>query len=387
MPPLSGPEIRFDSRPPETQPCRNSRPGQYPVISSSPSTANSADCAIIGAGVIGLAIARRLASAGLSITVFDKGAPGGEASYAAGGMLCPRLEFKKKSRLSQMGEISLQLYPDYAGELEEETGQSIDLRLDGVISPLDPAGSSNGESGDHAACLVDGDALRDLEPGINPEITQALYYEEEGSVDNRALISALETACGRLGVKIHSNCRVLDVLVENDRARGVRTPAGDFNSPIVINSAGSWAAEVGGAVEKVEIRPIKGQMLLLDCKDKGDEIPRHTIYSHSTYLVPRGDGRVIVGTTVEDKGFDKEVDQEAIEGLLQNAAGMFPFLGEVPLRESWAGLRPMGQQDVPTIGALSPRGYFVAVGHYRNGILLAPLTQELMAREILGESS
>ena len=356
------------------------------MISFSSSTASPADCSIIGAGVIGLAIARRLASAGLSVTIYDKGTPGSEASFAAGGMLCPRLEFKKGSRLSQMGEISLQLYPDYAGELEEETGLSIDLRLDGVISPLDPAETGGGEPGDNTARLIDVDALRDLEPGINPGITRALYYEEEGSVDNRALTRALEAACRGLGVEIRSDCEVLDVLVEDDRISGVRTSTGDFSSPIVINSAGSWAAKIGGTVEKVEIRPIKGQMLLLDCKDNEDEIPRHTIYSHSTYLVPRGDGRVIVGTTVEDKGFDKEVDPAAIRNLLQSAAEMFPFLEKVPPRESWAGLRPMGEQNIPTIGALSPRGYYAAVGHYRNGILLTPLTQELLAREILGES-
>jgi glycine oxidase len=172
------------------------------------------------------------------------------------------------------------------------------------------------------------------------------------------------------------------VLVEKDRVSGVRTLSGDFNSPIVINSAGSWASEIGG-VERVEIRPIKGQMLLLDCGKNEKEIPRHTIYAHNAYLVPRADGRLIVGTTVEDKGFDKEIEQEAVEGLHQSAAGLFPFLGEMTVVEAWAGLRPLGEQDIPTIGPLSPEGYYTAVGHYRNGILLTPLTQELLARKIL----
>jgi len=282
-----------------------------------------------------------------------------------------------------MGEISLQLYPDYAGELEDETGIHIDLRLDGVISPIDTASSEDAGNG---ARLVDGDTLRELEPGIDPGITRALYFEEEGSLDSRALTRALETACEKLGVVIRENCEVLDVLVEEGRVSGVRTPSGDFNSPIVINCAGSWASGVGGDVERIKIRPIKGQMLLLDCGENEKEIPRHTIYTHNIYLVPRRDGRLIVGTTVEDKGFDKVVEPAAIADLHQRAARLFPFLDETPLLESWAGLRPLGENDIPTIGPLSPEGYYAAVGHYRNGILLTPLTQELLAREILGET-
>lgn len=357
------------------------------MISFTSSNAAPTDCSIIGGGIIGLAIARRLASQGLSVALFDKSAPGGEASYAAGGMLCPGAEFEQGSPLSELGEISLQLYPDYVRELEEETGLGVDLRLNGVISPLGPAEKPGGAGpGDAVPRLVGEAALRELEPGISPEITRGLYYEDEGSVDNRALTAALAAASEKLGVKIHRDCEVLEVLVQKDRVRGVRTRAGDFISPIVINSAGSWAAGIGGEIEKIEIRPVKGQMLLLDCKDFEENLPRHTIYSHQTYLVPRQDGRVIVGTTVEDKGFDKGVDPEAIDALHQDAVRMFPFLKDLQPRESWAGLRPLGQQDVPHIGSLSPRGYYAATGHYRNGILLAPLTQELMAREILGNA-
>ena len=334
--------------------------------------------------MIGLAIARRLASAGLSVTVFDRSTPGREASYAAGGMLCPRLEFEKESRLSEMGEISLQLYPDYARALEEETGLCVDLRLNGVVSPLgaDPGSTGINENG---ARIIEGHTLRDLEPGIAPEITRALYYEEEGSLDSRALTEALEAACRKLGVAIREDCEVIEVIATEDRVNGVRTPSGDFSSPVVINSAGSWASEISGA-QQVEVRPIKGQMLLLDCGGNEKEIPRHTIYTHDIYLVPRADGRLIVGTTVEDKGFDKEVEPEVISDLHQSATRLFPFLGEMPVLDSWAGLRPRGEHEIPTIGPLSPEGYYAAIGHYRNGILLTPLTQELLAREILGES-
>ena len=164
----------------------------------------------------------------------------------------------------------------------------------------------------------------------------------------------------------------------------MRTREGDFSSAFVINCAGAWAGRIAGEVEQVDIAPVKGQMLMLDCNGFQDKLPRHTIYSHQTYLVPRQDGRVIVGATVEDKGFDKSVEPAAIEALHREAAGMFPFLQDIQPRESWAGLRPMGKEDVPYIGALSPDGYYAAVGHYRNGILLAPLTQELVARDILG---
>ena len=355
------------------------------MIAFNSSSTTPVDCCIIGGGIIGLSIARRLATQGLSIALFDKSAPGTEASHAAGGMLCPRLEFEKGSPLSEMGEISLQLYPDYVRELEEETGLFVDLRLDGVITPLSLEGDPGSPGpGDTIARLVEGDSLRELEPGISPEITRALYYEEEGSIDNRALTAALAAASEKLGVRIYPDCEVLEILVQKETARGVRTREGDFSSAFVINCAGAWAGRIAGEVEQVDIAPVKGQMLMLDCNGFQDKLPRHTIYSHQTYLVPRQDGRVIVGATVEDKGFDKSVEPAAIEALHREAAGMFPFLQDIQPRESWAGLRPMGKEDVPYIGALSPNGYYAAVGHYRNGILLAPLTQELMAREILG---
>jgi glycine oxidase len=168
--------------------------------------------------------------------------------------------------------------------------------------------------------------------------------------------------------------------------RGLATDAGDVDAPVVINTAGAWASQLDGGGETVSVRPIKGQMILLEQDALSKHRLERTIYSHTAYVVPRSDGRVVVGTTVEDCGFDKTIDDDVVSGLRDAAARMVPDFANAPVREAWAGLRPRGVDDAPLIGRRGRDGYFVAVGHYRNGILLTPLTAELLANEILASN-
>jgi len=347
----------------------------------------SPDVVVVGAGVIGLAIARRLAAAGLRVVVCDRGFPATEATHAAAGMLCPRLEFPDESPLLALGTESLALFPDFGAELDAETGVDIDLRLGGVIAPL-AADELSDATKREGSRRLDASELRRLEPALAPTIDTALLFEGEGSVDNRALARALIASCAARGVDVRAHCDVRAVLSRESRVLGVATTAGDLASCVVVNASGAWAGQLSGGGETVDVRPIKGQMLCFEparsATDSAELAPlSRTIYSHDAYLVPRTDGRVIVGTTVEDRGFDKTVDPDAIAGLARRATKLVPALGRARIRESWAGLRPRGSRETPTVGARGHEGYYVAIGHFRNGILLTPWTAERLAREVL----
>lgn len=332
--------------------------------------------AVIGGGVIGLAAARRLAGSGWKVTLLERGVPGQEASSAAAGMIAPRLEFAPGSTLLEMAVRSSGLYPSFVEELEAETGKSVDLRLEGILMPL-----LSGEKGDEpptGARLVRGGDLRGLEPSLAPGIQEAWLYPGEGSVDSRALVAALHASALARGVQVIDHAAADDVVVEGGRVAGVRAGGVSVDAEVVINCAGAWASAVRVPSAKVDVRPIKGQMGLL----AGGDGPRLAIYSSEVYIVPRSDGRNIIGTTVEDRGFDKEVVPAAVERLVAAARRLCPGLAEAKLADSWAGLRPRSASgEAPSIGRLGPRGYLVAVGHYRNGILLAPLTAEILEAE------
>lgn len=342
----------------------------------------SPDVAIVGAGVIGLAVARRLAAAGRRVVVLDRGRPGAEASFAAAGMLCPLLEFDPSSALSRLGVDSLALYPSFAAEIEEETGISIDLRLNGVVNPTIP---EDGRLPPRAR-LLESAAVRELEPSLSPTLSRVVFHEDEGSVDNRALTSALLESCSSRGVNVNDCCPVRSILSTDSRVSGLVTEAGDVNAPVVINTAGAWASQIDAGGDTVSVRPIKGQMILLEQDTLSKYRLEHTIYSNTAYVVPRSDGRVVVGTTVEDCGFDKAVDDEVVARLHDEATRLVPGFANAPVRQTWAGLRPRGVDEMPLIGQRGRDGYFVAVGHYRNGILLTPLTAELLTNEILASN-
>lgn len=325
---------------------------------------------IVGGGIIGLSIARELASRNYHVCLFDKGKVGLEASSAAAGMLAPRLEFSPEDDLLGPALESLALYPEFVREVEQETHREIDLRTDGIVRP---SAASDTDVCPEGAERVTGRALQDLLPGLSKEIPVAYFFAGEGSVDNRVLVAALGEACRRRGVEVREQQSVHEVLVSGDAVCGVRTDRGEEAADIVVNCAGAWAGELQAPAPQLTIRPIKGQMLVLRCQPPVAP-PRFVIYTHDAYLVPRNDGRVIVGATVEDVGYDKRVEAWAITRHLQRAIELFPAIGAAQVSDYWAGLRPQGLQKVPQLGGSGPHGYYLATGHYRNGILLAPWT-------------
>jgi glycine oxidase len=229
---------------------------------------------------------------------------------------------------------------------------------------------------------LDADEIARLEPQLAYS-GQAAYWTPEGSVDPRALIAASVKAAKHRGVDIASGSAVTAVEVEGGRAIAIKTARTRYVAGAVVNCCGAWAGEVGPLC--FSVRPVKGQMLCVVASQHG--LVHHVVRAPEVYVVPRSDGRIVIGSTLEDAGFDKRVDPETIQRLHQAAASLIPDLGEARMLETWAGLRPGTPDALPLLGTTEVEGYFVAAGHYRDGILLAPVTGLVMSQVVRGAKS
>jgi glycine oxidase len=322
------------------------------------------DVIVVGGGIIGLSLSIALRKQGLRVLVVERGEPGREASHAAAGMLADCMD-ETPSLLQPLATASARMYPEFVHELRDESGIDPDLREQGTIVfhaeqtalPI----SASGES------LSSTELVR-IEPAVAGTGAHAIYLNER-SVDPRKLLD------------ISSGSTVTELLTNAGRAEGVATARASYHSPVVVNCAGAWAGQISS--HHFPTRPVKGQMLSV----VGQPVLKHVIRTTEIYLVPRSDGRILVGATVEEAGYDKRTDAETIHRMHQAAVRAVPALKEARILEDWAGLRPGTPDDLPILGATSTPGYFVATGHFRNGILLAPVTAHLMTRVITGEKS
>ncbi len=332
------------------------------------------DVVIIGGGAIGLSLAWRLRHAGASVLVIEKGEPAREASYAAGGMIA-HCDPHTPPALRAMAQASAALYPEFVRQLQDESGISPDLRDAGAIAFLEledmPACAA-------ARCLGNDD-LTGLEPLL--ALRGNAYLLPEASVDPRALGNALAKAAKHRGVDFVTGSAALAVLVEEGRAAGVRTERSHYPAAAVVNCAGAWAAEIEPFGPPT--RPVKGQMACV-VPQAGEHHERpllqHVVRTPDVYIIPRSDGRILLGATVEDAGFDKNVNPGAIQRLQRAAANAVPAIAELRLHDAWAGLRPGTPDNLPVLGETRLPGYFAATGHYRDGILLAPITALVMTQ-------
>ncbi len=334
------------------------------------------DVIIIGGGIIGLSLSIELRKHGASVLVVERGEPGREASHAAGGMLvdCP---LETKPALQPLATASAKMYPEFAYELEVESGMKVDLRDDGTILFLSE------EHGSRSAQFPSS-SIAELEPILaesNPEET-AVYLQER-SVDPRALTAAAWKTAKNRGVDFSSGDPVTSVNLSDSHASGVTTTKTSFVSEKVVNCAGAWSGQIGPL--SFPTRPVKGQMLCLVMPSRN--LIKHVIRSPKAYLIPRSDGRLLVGATVEEAGFDKRTDLATIQRLHRAALELVPKLRDARILEDWAGLRPGTPDALPILGATEIPGYYVATGHFRDGILLAPITAKVMAHVIEGAES
>jgi glycine oxidase len=339
------------------------------------------DAVIIGAGIVGLSLAIELNKHGLKVLVVDKGEPGREASWAAGGMLC---DFPGETvpELQELASASAAMYPEFVHELQDESGLKIDLRSQGTLLVVD-------ESPEPDALDVLGGLARwhELEPNLNTSNLKTKgcvgLYLKERCVDPRDLTAAAIAAARHRGIDFSSGDHVLAVEVGGGKTSGVRTNKTRFAAGIVVNCAGAWAGQI--EPHSFPTRPVKGQMLCVVMPEK--EMVRHVVRTPDVYLIPRSDGRMLIGATAEEAGFDKRTVPETIQKLRRAALELVPRLTEAQMLEAWAGLRPGTPDRLPIMGPTPTPGYFVATGHFRDGILLAPITAKIMAQVITGQRS
>lgn len=349
---------------------------------------------IIGAGVIGLSLARELDRQGFGeITVLERGEAGREASFAAAGMLAPQAETDRDDAFFRFCAASAALYPETAGELLDETGIDLELDRSGTLYlAFDEADVAEirrryrwqREAGLEVEHLSARETHR-LEPFVSPDSLESLFFPNDWQIENRKLLAALLEYARRAGIRLVERTAVAELAVGNGRATGALSADGRrFRADAVVLATGAWTSLIKGAGLKLpEIRPVRGQMVSFHTAKR---LFTRTIYSPRGYLVPRRLGRILAGATVEDAGFEDETTPAGIELVRENAYEIAPALSGLPVDEKWSGLRPFAADGLPVIGAVPEAdNLFVATAHYRNGILLAPLTARILAARITGE--
>jgi glycine oxidase len=348
----------------------------------------TSDVVVVGGGVIGLGIAWRAAQAQMAVTVVDE-APGQGASWAAAGMLAPVTEVHYgEGRLLELNLASAGRWPGFAAEVEEASGRPVGYRPGGTLAVARDA-DDNAALEDlyrfQLRCGLEVERLRSrecrqLEPGLHPGIRGGVLAAGDHQVDNRALVQALLVACERAGVRLLAG-RVAALATEGDRVTGVvLSDGGTLAAGVVVLAAGCWSGGLGGLAAEAlpPVRPVKGQLLYL--RGPADQpLCSRNVRGLEVYVVPRGDGRVVVGATVEEQGFDTTVTAGAVHDLLRAALELLPDAAELELTETVVGLRPGSPDNAPMLGPAGPEGLVVATGHYRNGILLTPVTADAVA--------
>lgn len=362
------------------------------------SATSSFDAAIIGGGVIGCAIAWRLGQAGLRTVVIERGEVGREASWAAGGMLAPLAEADQADAFFELAVASRRMYADFAAELRAFTGLDIEYRTEGTLflalsdadeEELTHRWQWQREAGLNVQQLAAAEVQK-REPLLTPALRWALQFPNDHQVDNRRLMTALAAAARKAGVEIWTHTEATELAIADDQVVGLATMRGEIKVKAVILAAGCWSGLVktpdGPPLTDLFVTPVRGQMVALEMPTPALQ---HVIYTSTGYLIPRFSGAVIAGSTTEAAGFDKRMTASGIASILDRAIAVTPSLANQTVLETWAGLRPKTRDNWPILGT-DPQvgGLLYATGHYRNGILLTPITAHVISDLVTrGQSS
>ncbi|MEE2956394.1 MAG: glycine oxidase ThiO [Pseudomonadota bacterium] len=354
--------------------------------------------AIIGGGVCGLAIGWRLAERGLDVTIFERKKGGMESTWAAAGMLAPQAEAEHaEEALLPLALKSLKMWKCFAEDLYKTTGVDVDYRGHGtLVVALD---RDDLEHLQHRFQYfktlglnvewLNGYEARKREPHLSASVTGAIFSSLDHQVDSRKVVKALKKAFIKCGGVLKENTEVIKILTKEKAVRGLELVDNEIKAEKVVIAAGAWSRNLYGLPEhsRPPVRPLKGQMVSVQM-EVNTPLIEHVVWGPgngivpSIYLVPKGDGRLLIGATVEEMGFDKKLTVGGMLELLRLAWDVLPGIYDLPVVESWAGLRPASRDDAPILGSTKTDGLFLATGHHRNGILLAPLTANAMAENI-----
>jgi glycine oxidase len=348
----------------------------------------SPDVVVAGAGIVGLSAACELARHGARCVVFDRGRAGSEASSAAGGILSPQSEAPPNSPLLALALRARDRHVHLAEELHRETGRSVEHHREGVLSlafsredeqRLTALTEAQRKQGLRAVMVSREDIAR-LEPAAHPDAIAAALFPDDHRVDNARLLEALKALALSLGVEIREYTALRGVETREGRLVAVRTDNERIEVKTLVNALGAWGSQLDGDTPCPPLRPVKGHMVSL----VGGPQIRHVVYGNHGYIVPRGDFRLIVGSTMEEAGFDARVTVESIAHVLAIATRIAPSTKQASIAQTWIGFRPATPDGLPVIGKGSAEGIIVAGGLFRNGILLGPLVGEIAAALAMG---
>ena len=350
---------------------------------------------IIGGGIIGLSLARELNRKGIrKVTILERGEIGREASYAAAGMLAPHAETEVLDDFYYFCNESNLLYPQFAEEIFDETDVDIELDRSGTLyiafSEDDLIQVRRRFEWQTGAGLqvehLTARETRQTEPFVSPDVLESLYFPNDWQVENRKLLYALQKYCELYGIEIREKREVRNLLIENGKTIGAQTGSERYFAAKTVLTTGAWISFIKAEnVALPPVKPIRGQMISFHTAKR---LFQKVIYSPRGYLVPRADGRILAGATVEDAGFDKSVTEAGRELLRDHALEIAPSLENLEIYESWTGLRPFAPDGLPVLGEFEEvENLFIATAHYRNGILLAPITARVLAEKIVKNSN
>lgn len=354
---------------------------------------DSVDVVVCGAGVIGCAIARELARSGAKVTLLDRDHPGSEASGAAAGLLTSQADLALDSPFSRLCHDSGALYPELSRELFDETGIDVHHSPCGTLRVAVDAADARHmtelvrwqRAAGWRVDTVSGGDVAELSGGaLGPEIREALYFPDEAVVDNRELVRAFRTGAERHGARVVTGRPARAVLLDRGSCAGVRTPEGDIAAGAVVDAAGAWADFDPELPFSIPVRPVRGQ--IVEVAEESGSIPR-VLMRGGFYVAPREHGRILLGSTAEEAGFDKRVTAEGLAGLTSRAIALAPRLSRARFVAAWAGLRPAAPDGLPILGKTPIPGFYLAAAHFRNGLLLAPATAMALTDLVLGREA